>query len=140
MWQCAAERCRHTVCKKCVSNDRLARALPVEPAIGVSAPETPQAGNADQGGGVDTGNQDFLEENVAQILKKMPPVLPFRVPEKVPNRAKARVGRIMVKLLDKLVWTMPFAEDQPVQDVQDAVLLCNTHLCDDGPSCFMRQG
>ena len=54
----------------------------------------------------------------------MPTVLPFQVPEKVPKRARKRIGKLMVVILDKLMGLMPCAEAEPVEEVSETALLC----------------
>ena len=95
MWQCSSEMCGTHKCLKCHRDGSAATGLQIAPAVGVTVDETRRASEA-----VNVENE-VASETVLERLQQLPPVLLVKVPEKNPARARRRIGKIMIKLMNK---------------------------------------
>eukprot|EP00973_Karenia_brevis_P033397 4605791-Karenia_brevis.AAC.1 len=54
----------------------------------------------------------------------LPPVLPVQTPEKVPRRARKRIGKLQASAMDSLMMQMDAAAGLPTEGVMEMTMIC----------------
>ena len=89
--------------------------LPVQPTLGVTAPPIPSSNAVAEA---------VHNESVVEKFRALPPVLPVYTPERVPKKARRRIGKLMITLVNELMGMLPDAQAGPVRDASEHVQLC----------------
>ena len=121
MWLCGAPTCKTAIWLKCRSRGGDAASLQAQPALGIAAESGLPALACH---GIEESESERIAESLWMKLKMLPPVLPCQTREKVPGRARKRIGRTMVKLMDKLMGLLKTAAAAPVEEALETATLC----------------
>ena len=57
-------------------------------------------------------------------MQQLPPILPCHTPERVPRRARKRLGKVMVDLIGRLMGLLNTAGGAPAEEAIETASLC----------------
>ena len=105
MWHC--KRCNVVLCMRCKDDGHNGARIDTElPAVVVQTQvaSSPEASSGEQ-----------EEESPLSLLLQLPPVLPVKVSQTVPKRARRRAAKIVAVLLEQLMCAMDESEGQQTE-------------------------
>ena len=120
VFQCTA--CGASLCLKCKREGRTTAAADIE-AAAVRPVELITELSTDL---IDDSQEEAanIAETLLMKLRRLPPVLPVTTPERVPLRARKRIGRLQAELLQSLLCAMTLDEEHGAEVAEEAALLC----------------